>query len=143
MACIGRDSIDVELECVTDDPSHGDDELIPVMPSGRLCTNPYTLTVKLPGNLSCDDPKVDAAFAFPRGTPNHFLPTVKPGADAGTCDLTLAADATSPTFPQAYHVLLSFKGPSLRSTFVLGLQGSVQACGPVAIEPITPVGVCP
>ena len=70
-ACVDK-TIDDALECATDDPSHGDDERIPIIPAtGRLCTTPYTFTVELPGGIECEDPKVEAAFAFPRGTPNH------------------------------------------------------------------------
>jgi len=143
--CINDTSIDDVLECATDDPSHGDDERIPVIPSsGRLCTTPYAFTVTLPGGLLCEEPEVVSAYAFPPGTPNHFTVGIDKGASAETCTVTLAEDGTQPAFPEAFHVLLSFKGPTeLRSTFVLGLQATAAACGPVVVSPASPVGVCP
>lgn len=144
-ACIQDAPIEDELHCATDDPGHGDDMRIPVIPSTlRLCTNPYTFTVVVPGGLRCEDPKIVAAFPFPAGTPDRFTPTVKPGASQETCEVTLTADATGPAFPQAYHILFSFKGATqLRSTFVLGLQGEAAPCGPITVSPVTPVGECP
>ena len=144
-ACIKDAPIDDELHCATDDPSHGDDELIPIIPNtGALCTNPYTFMVDLPGNLLCEEPQVVSAFAFPAGTPNDFTVTIATGSSLEACAVTLTDNTPVSTFPQAYHMMISVKGATqLRSTFVLGLQPTPAPCGPITLTPVTPVGECP
>lgn len=141
--CIDGDPIVDELRCAIIDPQHGNDYPLTVKTNLLPCSDPFEFQLVLPGGVTCDDPRVVAAFPLPAGTPDRFTFTAEAGN--GPCNITVKSDGVLPAakFP-LYHLMISLPSMNaLRSTLIIGLAPEPGACGaPQTITADGKIAVC-